>query len=291
MSVDRLLLPNRVAVYNNYKKRPFKERYNFVNNRINTLMQDPEKNKITPSKKLITKYVGPKVQCMTSPNSAVMLDSNDFYHYAMTRFGEFCSQFDYEYNSLEFVSYLVRITNEYFGKLPTEAEYKAFTQGKIRSINDFKGNNKASVYERALVMNNFAQIMGFESNLAFTDKGPALMMEYDDILNLRTNKLEPGYIVAFPGVYSYAHKGNDTQIMPAFSLMVPETVDEFLHRVNWCFDTKDFTDKANVEQHIPGYTIENPKKLHFDFGALGLTSLQSFERKVNTQQQSQEHTR
>lgn len=291
MSVERLLLPNRVAVYNNYKKRPFKERYNFVNDRINTLMQDAERNKLTPSKKIITKYVGPKAQFMTSPNSAVMLDSNDFYHYAMTRFGEICSRYDFQYNALEFASYMIGITNEYFGNLPTEAEYKAFTQGKVRSITDFKGNNKASVLERALVINNFAQVMGFDSNIAFTDKGPAIMLDYDNITNSRTGKVESGYVVVFPGVYSYAHKGTDTQIMPAFSAMVSSTVDRFLHSSKSSFSTTDFTDKNNVELHIPGYTIDTPKKLSFNFGPLGLTSVQSFERKINTQEPAQERTR
>ena len=292
MSVDRLMLQDREMTFNKYKKRPFKERYDFVNSRISTLMQDSEKGKLIPSQKLFTKFVGPKVQCMSSPNSAVMLDSNDFYHYAMTRLSEIHESYDFDYNGVAFAAYMTRIANDYFGKLPTDAEYKAFTQGKVRSIEDFKGSNKASAYERALVINNFAQILGFESNLVLTDKGPAVMLDYDMVYNNKLDKMENGYLIFFPGNFTYARKGKDVQTIPAMTGIAGSRIDYFLHSTDREFEMCDFTKPENVEGHIPGYKFDNPEKLNFKLNSLGLTSLQSkFENKVNTREPAQERTR
>lgn len=277
-------MANREEVFNSYRNRSTNERIAFIQNRINALLPNCENMQVLPTEKLYTKYIGPKANCLYKPDQgSIHVDSNDFYIYAFNRLLSMYDEFYFD--GIMYPSLITRIANEYFGSVPTEEQYREFTRGKNLSIADFKGKDRASAFERALVINNFSKIIGYDSSLVFMDGRPSVMI--DSIVDSQA-----GHIIFTPDLFTYARRGSDAQTIPAIVAVTDQALGNFLYG-DYTFASTNFTDPAQVEKHIPGYTLDDPAKIRIKVNSLHLPREMSHWnesiKSANTAQMAKSH--
>ncbi len=255
------IMENREEIFNSFRNRSADERIKFIRDRVAVLSQNCENMQVLPTEKLYTKFIGPKANCLYKPDQgSIRIDDNDFYTYAFNRLLSMYNEFYFD--GIMYPSLIVRIANEYFGPVPTDEEYREFTRGKNLSISDFKGKGRASAFERSLAINNFSKIIGYDSSLVFMDGRPSVMI--DSIVDS-----QPGHIVFTPDLFTYARRGNDAQTIPAIIAVTDAAMSNFLYG-DFTFSSTNFLDPAQVEKHIPGYTLDDPAKIRIKVNSLHL---------------------
>ncbi len=174
---------------------------NFFEEAFNRNLLGSESGYVTPSGVFYDNYISPNAKCgRLSTQAPVNVDkesTREFFNIFMKELNK------YDINSkgkdLIFENYLAIMTNAlniYFGgQVAQDGAYKDFTANGEKSLSNFKGSNKSSELERALLAHNTNKLLGINSSIIFNNN--KVFVGCDDPFD-RT-----AYTIFYPGCYIF----------------------------------------------------------------------------------------
>ncbi len=172
----------------------------YLNNAYNAAAFYADNGNITPSGQIYENLISSSANCDRIPGqSPVHIDKAATIEFAKMFLNEI-KDFNKTYpNATEigpivYLAYMTTALNKYLGgKIVNDNEYSKFMT-QSRNLSEFKGQNKSTELERALMVHNFNKLLGVESNLIYNN-GKVFVM-YDDI-----DRGNDYSVVFYPGCY------------------------------------------------------------------------------------------